>query len=64
LDGAGCKWLTAGAAGQMACSKSGHLMELRRRKTFETNNEKKIRKDKESARNRRLARRKQRESMF
>jgi len=48
----------------MACSKSGHLMELRRRKTFETNNEKKIRKDKESARNRRLARRKQRESMF
>lgn len=32
------------AALQMACSKSGHLMELKRRKTFETNNEKMIRK--------------------
>ena len=29
---------------QMACSKSGHLMELRIRKNFETNNERKIRK--------------------
>ncbi|KAJ1493404.1 hypothetical protein T484DRAFT_1929240 [Baffinella frigidus] len=49
---------------KMACSKSGHLMELKRRKTFETNNEKMIRKDKESMRNRSMAKRKQREANF
>merc|ERR1712216_288973 len=39
-------------------SRSGHLMELKRRRTFETNNEKKIRKNKESMRNRSMAKRK------
>jgi small subunit ribosomal protein S21 len=38
-----------------AVSKSGHLMELRRRKRFESNKEKEIRREKEAARNRRMA---------
>ena len=45
---------------KIAVSRSGHLMELRRRRTFETNNEKKIRKNKESMRNRSMAKRKAR----
>ena len=43
---------------KISCSRSGHLMELKRRRTFETNNEKKIRKNKESMRNRSMAKRK------
>ncbi|EKX38450.1 hypothetical protein GUITHDRAFT_96960 [Guillardia theta CCMP2712] len=42
---------------KIAVAKSGHLVELKRRRTFETNNEKKIRKDKESRRTRSLMRR-------
>eukprot|EP00282_Hemiselmis_andersenii_P018068 CAMPEP_0114126284 /NCGR_PEP_ID=MMETSP0043_2-20121206/9750_1 /TAXON_ID=464988 /ORGANISM="Hemiselmis andersenii, Strain CCMP644" /LENGTH=123 /DNA_ID=CAMNT_0001219263 /DNA_START=32 /DNA_END=403 /DNA_ORIENTATION=- len=38
-----------------AVSKSGHLNELRRRKRFETNKEKEIRKEKEGHRKRRMA---------
>merc|ERR1711966_240262 len=46
---------------KMAVSKSGHLMELKRRRTFETNNEKMIRKNKEAMRKRRMAKRAQRD---
>jgi len=45
---------------KIAVSRSGHLMELRRRRTFESNNEKMIRKNKESMRNRSMAKRKMR----
>ncbi|EKX38928.1 hypothetical protein GUITHDRAFT_143923 [Guillardia theta CCMP2712] len=42
---------------KIAVSKSGHLMELKRRRRFESNNEKKIRKDKEAKRKRSQMRR-------
>jgi len=49
---------------KIAVSRSGHLQELRRRRTFETNNERKIRKNKESLRNRSMAKKKMRSQNF
>merc|ERR1719163_976041 len=49
---------------KIAVSRSGHLQELRRRRTFETNNERKIRKNKESLRNRSMAKKKMQSQSF
>mmetsp|Transcript_64438 Transcript_64438/g.104252 ORF Transcript_64438/g.104252 Transcript_64438/m.104252 type:complete len:149 (+) Transcript_64438:3-449(+) len=49
---------------KISCARSGHLMELKRRRQFETNNEKMIRKNKESMRNRSMAKKKSQSQQF